>query len=62
MELIFEISLMDNDKYFKTYKYPFIPNVGDKLAIDCKTVFLVEGRLLSIEKDSRNVVLFGHCI
>lgn len=61
MNTIFEINLMNGKEYFQSYSYYFVPNVGDKLSIDAKTVFIVEERLLPIT-DSNRVVLFGHVV
>lgn len=48
-----------NFDYFMSYKWPEIPQVGDKIHIKENEVFVVKGRLLPSTEISDRVVLFG---
>lgn len=52
---------MNGKDYFKSYKSFILPNVGDKLSISAKEIFIVKERLLTIT-DSNRVVLFGELV
>lgn len=56
---MYEIILMSGNCYLKTYFYYFIPNVGDNLSIDEKSIFIVKERLLPTTSESKCIVLSG---
>lgn len=42
---MYEIILTNGNCYLKTYFYYFIPNVGDNLSIDEKSIFIVKKKI-----------------
>ena len=58
---MYEIVLIANKEYLKTYDYYFVPIVGDKLSINEKTIFIVKERLLPVS-NSKSIVLFGDIV
>jgi hypothetical protein len=54
----FGIILIEDSKQVLVYEWGVIPNVGDKLSLSEKQIFVVKERLLPTS-NSNTVVLFG---
>jgi len=57
-ENYYEINLMSNKLFLKSYYSKVLPNVNDKISLSENEVFFVEERLLP-STDSNRIVLFG---